>query len=409
MKRKAIFAGAIVLALAAAAVWTRSGSALKIDVYRARRGPIEEIVTAVAAGTVKSRHESNIAADVGGVTQEVRVREGDIVRRGDVLARFSDPELLREIDARQAEVLQADEQLRQAQSRRYEMEGRYRAESARAAANLKRAREEHRRAAELFRGGYLSRSEMDQADAELANREQDAAVASLGDVALKGIDREIAAAKARAEAVRASFSSLGERRRKLVVTAPFGGVVTKKTVETGEAKLPGNPLFVLADPRDIRVEAQIDESESARVGPGQPVRLFPEAYKGGEEFRGRVSEVRPTVEASKEVSRANTIDILPLSPPRPLRLGMSVDVEVIVGRKENALLCPSASVMEREGVRFVYVVSGGRTVRRDVTAGVSNWEWTEILSGLSPGEDVVTTLDVKDLRAGSRVEIRNRK
>ena len=64
--------------------------------------------------------------------------------------------------------------------------------------------------------------------------------------------------------------------------------------------------------------------------------------------------------------------------------------------------------MERDGKKFVYVASGGRVVRREVTAGVSNWDRTEILAGVSAGEDVITSLEIKDLAPGSRVGIRSR-
>jgi HlyD family secretion protein len=85
---------------------------------------------------------------------------------------------------------------------------------------------------------------------------------------------------------------------------------------------------------------------------------------------------------------------------------MSVDVEVLTGGKDNVPMVPSAAVMERDGKKFVYIVAEGRVARRDIVAGVSNWEWTEVLSGLRVGEDVVTTLEIKDLAHGSRVGIR---
>jgi HlyD family secretion protein len=88
---------------------------------------------------------------------------------------------------------------------------------------------------------------------------------------------------------------------------------------------------------------------------------------------------------------------------------MSVDVEVRTGGKDNVVLAPSAAVMEREGRKFAFVVLNGKVVRRDVTTGISNWEWTEILGGISPGEAIVTSLEIKDLAPGSRVGIRSRK
>jgi RND family efflux transporter MFP subunit len=273
---------------------------------------------------------------------------------------------------------------------------------------LRQAREEQRRAAELFRRGFLSKSDMEQADLRLESAEEEAKIAAAGEDAVRAIGREIGSLKARVESVTAKASSLADRRKKLRIEAPYAGIVIRKTVEVGEVKTPGAPLFVLADPADIYIEAPIDESESAKIRVGQKARLFPDAYLG-ETFAGIVSEIKPIVEVSKEVSRANTIRVLATAPPKPLRLGMSVDVEVLTGGKDNVLLAPSAAVMEREGRKFVYVAENGNAVRKDVATGISNWDWTEILKGISRGDLVITSLEIKNLTAGSRVGIRTRR
>jgi HlyD family secretion protein len=400
-------AAAALIAAAAVGYYLHSRYKTPVDVFGAKREPIEEIVTAVSAGTVKSRREATISAEVSGKVMEVRVAEGDSVRKGETLARLSDPALSRQADAARAEVTQAEELLAQAVARREEADSKARSDVARAASNLRKAEQDHERARELFRGGFLSKAEMEQADNRLANAREDARMAAIGEVTLRAIDREIDSLCARVSAARSSSAALAERTAKFRIAAPFPGIVTRKILEVGETKQPGAPLFAVADPRDIYIEAPIDESESAKVRAGQNVRLYPDAYLG-ETFAGVVSEVRPTIEVSKEVSRANTIEILPASPPRPLRLGMSADVEVLTGRKEDALQVPSSSVMEREGQKFVYIVRGGKIVRSDITTGISNWDRTEVLSGVSPGDDVVTSLEIKDLGPGSRVGIRTR-
>jgi HlyD family secretion protein len=404
---KIITAGALFLVAAVAVTILRSRSEIPVDVFEARKGPIEEIVTAVSAGTVKSRRDATISAEVSGRVVEVRAGEGDTVRKGEILARMSDPELSKQVDASRADAAQAEALLEQAIARREEAERKHRSEVDRAASNLRKQEQDHERAMELFRGGFLSKAEKEQADTRLVNAKEDARLAAIGEVSLRAIDQEIVSLRARVAAAHATLAAFVERREKLSITSPFAGIVTSKTIEVGETKQPGAPLFVVADPHDIYIEAPIDESESAKVRKGQTVRLYPDAYLG-ETFSGVVSEVRPTIEASKEVSRANTIEIRPDSSPRPLRLGMSVDVEVLTGRKEDTLQVPSSAVMEREGQKFVYVVRGGKIVRSDITTGISNWDRTEILTGIAPGSDVVTSLEIKDLVPGSRVGIRAR-
>jgi HlyD family secretion protein len=356
---------------------------------------------------VKSYLEAVLSTETGGRVSEVLVREGSAVRRGDVLARIVDPELARQAEASLAEEGQARDALLQAEAKRREAAIRVRGEKGRAENNLRKAREDHRRTEELFRDGFVSRSDLEAAATLLGNAEEEARIATGGESTLQALDREIDVLRGRIEATRARTAGLAARRSKLTITAPFSGVITKKSCEIGESKLPGGALLTLADPSSAYVEAQIDEADAARVRVGQTARLLPEAFRG-ENFTGRVSEVRPTVEASKEVSRANTIAITLISAPQPLRLGMSVDVEVLTGGKDNVPLVPSAALMERDAKKFTYVVSGGKAVRRDVTVGVSNWDRTEILTGVSPGEDVVTSLEIKDLAPGSRVGIRSR-
>lgn len=409
MKKKGwIAAAAAVLGAAALFASRRCGPAVAVDVFEVKKGAIEEIVTAVSAGTVKAKREAVIAAEAGGRVIAVLVREGQAVRRGEVMARLVDPEIDRRVDAARAEAQGAAEQLAQAGIRQAAAKSRYLAEAARAANNLKKARDDRERVASLFARGFASKAEKEQADTLVANAEEEARLAALGEKDAAAADREVKAAQARLDSARARLAEISARAAKLTVAAPFSGVVTRKTAEIGETKSPGAPLFVLADPSEIFVEAQIDESETAKVRVGQDVRLYPDAYLG-ETFHGKVFEVRPIVEVSKEVSRATTIQVVPTAPPKPLRLGMSVDVEVVVGRKDDVLLCPTAAIVERDGKKAVFVVSGGRAARREIATGISNWERTEILFGLAPGEKVITSLEAGTVTPGIRVTIRGRK
>jgi HlyD family secretion protein len=407
-------AWAVALLAAAACAWAAArylgGGPVPVDLFLAARGPVEEIVTAVSAGTVRSEREATLSPEAGimGVRfVEVRAADGQRVRKGELLARGVDPELAREAEAADEDVRTAEAALRQAEARREEAAQRYRSEQARAENALKQAEADRRRAESLQRDGFLPLSEKESVDTRAADAREAVRLAGSGASTVLAIEREVEAQKSRILAARARKALVLERERKLSIVAPFSGIITRKTVEVGETKVAGSPLFVLADPSAIYVEAQIDETESARVRVGQRCRLLPDAYQG-KVFEGRVSEVKPVVEASKEVSRANVIRVAPVSPPQPLRLGMSADVEVVVGRKENALQLPSSAIMERDAKKFVYVVSAGKVVRRDVTTGIGNWDRTEIVSGLAEGESVITSLEQKDLAPGVRVVARKR-
>ncbi|HEY3491039.1 MAG TPA: efflux RND transporter periplasmic adaptor subunit [Candidatus Deferrimicrobiaceae bacterium] len=406
-----VIAGALVVTAALFAAYRiRAGAGTPVDTFPAVRAPIEEIVTAVSAGTVKAVREATLSPEamITGIRfVEVRVDAGSSVRKGELLARGVDPEMAREAEAAAEDARTAEAALRGAEARRDEALQRYRADLARAENALKQATADQRRAESLHREGFLPLSEKESVDTRLNDTREMVRLSESGAAAVQALEREIEADKSRILSARTRARLVAERERKLSIVAPFSGIITKKLVEVGETKIAGSPLFVLADPSATYIEAQIDETESARVRVGQKCRLLPDAYQG-QTFEGRVSEVMPVVEASKDVSRANVIRVVAVSPPHPLRLGMSADIEVVVGRKEKTLQVPSSAIMEREGKKFVYVISDGKVARRDVATGIGNWDRTEILSGLSPGDPVVISLEQKDLAPGVRVVARRR-
>jgi len=73
------------------------------------------------------------------------------------------------------------------------------------------------------------------------------------------------------------------------------------------------------------------------------------------------------------------------------------------------LWCPTGAILERDGRKAVLVVAGGRVARREVVTGISNWEKTEIVSGLAPGDGVITSLEGGALAPGTRVTVRARR
>ncbi|MDO8737521.1 biotin/lipoyl-binding protein, partial [Candidatus Deferrimicrobium sp.] len=129
MKRRwVILACAAVIVSSGAIAYYRISGTIPVDVYRVRIGRVEEITAAVAAGTVKSSLEAVLSTETGGQVSEVLVREGSTARRGDVLARIVDPELVRQGEASLAEEGQARDVLLQAEAKRQEAVLRIRAE-----------------------------------------------------------------------------------------------------------------------------------------------------------------------------------------------------------------------------------------------------------------------------------------
>jgi HlyD family secretion protein len=158
----------------------------------------------------------------------------------------------------------------------------------------------------------------------------------------------------------------------------------------------------LIDPDSVFISAPMDEVDSARIQPGQPVRVTVDAYPG-RTFPGRVLRIAPFVLDVEEQNRTVEIEV-GLDRPDEVRLlpGTSADVEVILQARDNVTRVPTPALLEGGKV---LAVDNGKLVERPVRAGVKNWDWTEVLEGLSPGDLVVTSLDSPEIKAGAEVKV----
>jgi HlyD family secretion protein len=354
---------------------------LEVKVAPVARGQVESTVTNSRAGTIKARQRAQISPEVGGRAIEIPHREGETVKAGDLLLRLDDRVLQAQLGVARRELQASEAQRRQTCS------------------GAERSHRELVRQRNLAGEGIISTDALD-------------AVAS----AAVAADAGCSAAQAGIEQARATIELTQRQASQMVIRAPFGGIVAKVSIELGEFTtpsppgLPIPPVIDLIDPASIYVSAPMDEADSARIQPGQTVRITVDSYPG-RNFPGRVRRLAPYVLDREEQNRTIEIEADLVDLPTgtstdraPLRLlpGTSADVEVILEVRDNVLRVPTPALLE--GNR-VLLVQGGRLVERKLTIGLKNWDWTEVRSGLAPGDQVVTTLDSPDIKAGAAVRI----
>jgi RND family efflux transporter MFP subunit len=234
------------------------------------------------------------------------------------------------------------------------------------AARVEFARAQHRRLLELVRRNVVAKAELDRARSDL-----DAAEAML----------------ARARALR-DFMTL---------TAPADGLIIRRDGEIGQFIPVGQALFYLSCCAPLRVTAEVDEEDILRVRVGQKAVLRADALPD-QVLDGEVSEITPK---GDPVARSYRVRIR-LAEPEKLRIGMTVDANLIVSERENALLVPSTAVQNGA----VWVVEDGRLHRQAVRTGVAGAVRTEIVEGLSP-EAKVVEMPSEKLRDGRAARIRS--
>jgi RND family efflux transporter MFP subunit len=188
--------------------------------------------------------------------------------------------------------------------------------------------------------------------------------------------------------------SLQARVADTEVRAPQDGVVLAKQVELGEVVAVNQPLFRVGDTARLVLEVMVDEADISRVRDGSAAAISLYAY-AKRTFGGSVFEIEP--DANRE-RKAFLVKIRLDEPPEGLRSGMTAEVNVVVGRKEDVLLAPGES--EADG--HVWVVEGGRARRKPVSIGARDLLRFEITGGLAEGDVVVVDGQPK-LTEGARV------
>jgi len=184
----------------------------------------------------------------------------------------------------------------------------------------------------------------------------------------------------------------------LVLRAPLDGMVLRRDGEVGEIAGPTDVLFWVGPPAPMHVVAEVNEEEINRIAVGQKAFLRSEAFSG-QTLRATVSQITPKGDPTRKTFRVYLL----LPPDTPLRIGMSVEANIIFREKPSALVVPAEAVAGNA----VQVVSDDKIERVPVTAGIRGSRTVEIIGNVSRGTAVLSPARV-DLADGTRVRIDNK-
>jgi HlyD family secretion protein len=352
--------------------------AVEVEVARVERRAVFRS-TVTASGEIVAERYADVGSSVMGKLVSLPVKEGERVRRGQVVARIDSVPASSERDAAAALVRAAD------------------ADQAAARARAEEAARALARGKELHGQGLLPRADFDalQASAEAVSAEADAAARR--------------AAQARAQLARAS-DVVG----KTAIVSPLDGVVTRLPVREGEMvvigiqNMPGTTLMTISDLAVVNAEVKVAEAEILNVRVGQPATVTLEALPG-RPFEGEVVEVGASalpVVGTGAAAREFKVKVRIRDPQEGLRPGLTGDAEILVGEATNALAVPLQAVVlrgepgqERPGV---FAVDGKQALFVPVETGMIGGLEIEVKKGVSEGREIVAGpwQSLKDLQDG---------
>lgn len=384
----------LMLAMAGGLTWGFLPRPVAVELAQVARGPL--IVSIEEEGQARVRDRYVIHAPMNGYLRRIELKEGDPVRRGQVLA-VLEPTRADALDPRTR--AQALGQLRAAEA------GLAAAiEEARAAeAEAELAQQELKRAEALGQANFLSRAAVDQARTRVSRSEaaREAARHAV-DVARHRLET------ARALLAHAAALNAGKAER-LEVRAPVAGKVLKRVRESEGTVAAGQPLLEIGDPEALEVAVDVLSTQAVRIRPGGRVSL--ERW-GGQPLTGRVRTVEPagfTKVSALGVEEQRVRVIVDITSPRAAWQGLGdayrVQARFVLWEARDVLQVPASSLFRHNAGWAVFVVEGGKARLRPVQLGERAGLAVQVVAGLKAGEQVINHPDDR-IRDGVRVRPR---
>lgn len=369
---------ALMLSAAGGGAWWFLLSAVAVTTHTVATGTVTAEV--MGTGTLEARTSTVVGPKVGGLITRIAADEGDQVKAGDLLIQLEDSDIKQQVAMVESEVAAVTAAL-----------DRLRADQRRAEAVLIQARLNHGRTAELASKSVAARADVDRASESLSIAEAGLSVA--GAAIVEGQKRLTVAER--------SLEYQRARLHDTTVEAPFDGLVVRRDREPGDVLVPGASVLQLVSTAEMWITAWTDETELARLADGQPARVVfrsdPQA-----EYAGTVARVGR--EADRE-TREVVVDVRVEKLPTNWAIGQRAEVYVRADRRENVVVLPAGLVLLREGKAGAMVDDGGRARWRPVTIGLRGRETVEVLTGLSPGDAVLSAANGRGmaLRDGQKI------
>lgn len=426
-----IIIGAIVLVVFAIAGnklgWFGKGEVVQVATEKAA---IKEVVAIVSAsGKVQPEAEVKLSSEVSGEIVQLAVREGDFVKKGQLLCKIR-PDILESgynrtvasLNTQKASLASAKEQLRQAE------------------ANFRNTEASYKRSAELYKQKVLSASEYDASQAQYLSAKAN----------LESLKQNIVGSKYGVEQAEAVVKEAADNLSRTTIYAPADGIISLLSVELGErvvgtAQMAGTEIMRIANMNTMEVNVNVNENDITRVKVGNTAEIEVDAFQG-KKFKGNVTEIASsatvqgatadqvtnfTVKVRIDPASYSDLTAKSGSNQSPFKPGLSATVDIQT-QNDKGLCVPIQSVTTRDEIKndddkegadkdntkkkaentlvkeCVFVLQKDNTVKQvTVTTGIQNDTYIRILTGLKAGDEIISApfnAISKTLKDGAIVE-----
>lgn len=360
-----------------------------------------------ATGKIQPELEIKLSSEVSGEIIELPIKEGQMVKKGDLLVRIN-PDIYQSVVKRSAASLET-----------------IRASLQQADANFKEAQESYNRNKILFDKGVISKSDWDKATStyEVAKASRESA-------------------RYNVQSAMATVTEAQDNLKKTVIYAPTNGTISKLSVELGERvvgtmQMTGTEIMRVANLGSMEVEVDVNENDIVKVNVGDSVNVEVDAYLK-RIFKGTVTNIANTANSTSSVDQVTNFkvkihieessyqDLLKDKPAgySPFRPGMTATVDILTNTKRDVVAVPISAIMIKKKSEInpntpkqdadkkqevVFVLKNGKAELRAVNTGIQDNVNIEILSGISKDETIITgpyQTITKILKNGDKVNVK---
>jgi RND family efflux transporter MFP subunit len=324
---------------------------MTVELGTVKRGDVAAHLTVV--GNLIGLQTVDVAPRTNGRLLTVSVQMGDPVRRGQVIGKIEDREIVEQVS--QAE---ASQQVSKATIRQRE-------------ADLNVAKLNFERSKNLFERQLLAKQALDDAESRFL-----------------AADAQIDLSKAQLAQAEARLQELRINLQNTVVTSPVDGYVGKRNVDPGAMVSQNTPIASVVDISKLKMVVNVVEKDIRLVTVGDSGDVDVDAYPG-EKFQGRVARVAPVLDPA---TRTATMEIEIANNDKRLKPGMYARVSLTVEERTNTLVAPKNAVIDFESKRGVWMANeDNRAKFVPVELGIEDTDRVEITGGLKEGDKIVTT------------------
>ncbi|MGC2695647.1 MAG: efflux RND transporter periplasmic adaptor subunit [Candidatus Angelobacter sp.] len=447
-KKIALVVGIVVL-LGAIVGFTVNQSQKNVVAVQTGKVVTQDISSQVtASGQIKPKTIVNVGANAMGRIVRLFVKEGDKVKRGQVLAQLENVQSAADVEMTRATLASSQTDAVAAEAALNTAQAQFNSSSA----DLARTKLEFERAQSLFKDQLISKADFDTKKAAYEVAE----AVHAQDVARVAQNKaQVDSARGRVSQARASLIRVNDILSKTTYAAPFNGTVTNLPVHEGETVVmgiqnsPGSTLMTVADMAVITAEIQVDETDIVNIKLDQPADVTIDAMPN-QTFKGKVSEIGDNAiirstgvstsqsTAGSQEAKDFKVVITLLDPPPNLRPGLSATAKITTGVAKDAVAIPiqaltmrdkndleaqknpgkankgasapaSSGKKENNDVQGVFVVSNKKAEFRTVETGLTGTTEIQVKSGLKPGDEIITGSYkvLKTIRNGAGVKVDN--